>query len=61
MKNLYNLLYKTYIKELYKLNIGYIIDHENLEYMLDLMNAIDYIENGNPLVTEILKLVAYYE
>ena len=29
--------------------------------MFDLINTIDYVENGNPLLTEINKIIAYYE
>lgn len=61
MNELYAILYKTYIGELHHLNIGYTIDKQNIQYMLDLINTIDYIENGNPLITEIYKIVAQYE
>lgn len=61
MKKLYAILYKTYIKELHRLNIGYTINENLIQYMFDLINTIDYIENGNPLVTEIYKIIAYYE
>lgn len=61
MNELYAILYKTYIRELHRLNIGYTIDKQNIQYMLDLINTIDYIENGNPLITEIYKIVAQYE
>lgn len=61
MNELYAILYKTYIEELHRLNIGYTIDKQNIQYMLDLINTIDYIENGNPLITEIYKIVAQYE
>jgi len=61
MKNLYTILYKVYVKELHKLNIGYTLDENLLQYMFDLVNAIDYIENGQPLLTAINKIIAYYE
>lgn len=61
MNELYAILYKTYIKELHKLNIGYTIDKMMIRYMFDLINTIDYVENGNPLLTEINKIIAYYE
>lgn len=61
MNELYAILYKTYIRELHKLNIGYTIDKTIIQYMFDLINTIDYIENGSPLLTEINKIIAYYE
>lgn len=61
MNELYAILYKTYIRELHKLNIGYTIDKMMIRYMFDLINTIDYVENGNPLLTEINKIIAYYE
>lgn len=61
MNELYAILYKTYIGELHRLNIGYTLNKQNVQYMFDLINTIDYIENGNPLITEIYKIVAQYE
>lgn len=61
MNELYAILCKTYIRELHKLNIGYTIDKTMIRYMFDLINTIDYIENGSPLLTEINKIIAYYE
>lgn len=61
MKELYTLLYKTYIRELHKLNIGYSLDEFVIRYMFDLINTIDYIENGNPSVNEIYKITSHYE
>lgn len=61
MNELYAILYKTYIKELHKLNVGYTFDEIMIQYMFDLINTIDYIENGNPLITEIYKIIAQYE
>ena len=61
MNELYAILYKTYIGELHRLNIGYTLNKQNVQYMFDLINTIDYIENGDPAVTEIYKIIAYYE
>ena len=61
MNELYAILYRTYMRELHKLNIGYTIDKSMTQYMFDLINVIDYIENGNPLLTEINKIIAQYE
>ena len=61
MKELYLKLYKIYISELHKLNIGYTFEKDKTIQMFDILNAIDYIENGDPTVTEIYKIIAYYE
>lgn len=61
MNELYHILYKVYIRELHHLIIGYEIDHKNLQYMFDLMTAIDYIKYGNPKISEINKIIQYYE
>lgn len=61
MNNIYNKLYNVYIKELHKLNIGYAMDNSTIKYMFDLINAIDYVDNGMPSTTEIYKIITYYE
>lgn len=61
MKELYNLLYTTYIRELHRLNIGYTINRDELVLMFDIINAIDYIKNGSPKTSEIYKIIQYYE
>lgn len=61
MKELYHLLYTTYIRELHRLNIGYTINHDELVLMFDIINAIDYIKNGSPKTSEIYKIIQYYE
>lgn len=61
MESLYTILYNTYVECLHKLNIGYEIDKNILQRMYDLINAIDYIENGSPSITDIYKIIAQYE
>lgn len=61
MRELYKLLYETYIKELHRVNIGYTLNHDKLVLMFDIMNAIDYIKYGNPQLSEIHKIIQYYE
>lgn len=61
MNELYHILYRVYVRELHRLIIGYEIDHKNLQYMFDLMTAIDYIKYGNPKISEINKIIQYYE
>mgnify|MGYP000139103026 FL=1 len=43
------------------MNIGYSFDPHALSMMIDLINAIDYIECGNPTDDEIIKIIQYYE
>ena len=61
MRELYELLYKIYIKELNHVVIGYPIDQTRLRLMFDIMNAIEYIRHGKPLTSEISKIIQYYE
>lgn len=58
---LYNKLYQLFVGELVNLNIGYDFNKHNLFTMNELINAIDYIENGNPTNSEIIKIIQYYE
>ena len=61
MKQIFLQLYNLYIDELHRLNIGYEFNSERIQEMFDLLNTIDYIESGNPPVTDIYKIIAYYE
>lgn len=61
MEQLYQKLYKTYIRTLHGLNIGYKLEKSDVLYLFDLINAIDYIKNGCPTKTEFIKIIAYYE
>lgn len=61
MEILYNTLYKLFSNELLNLNIGYEFNARTLSAMNELVNAIDYIENGNPSSDEIIKIMQYYE
>jgi hypothetical protein len=58
---LYNTLYRLFSNELLNLNIGYEFNTKTLFTMNELVNAIDYIENGNPSSEEIIKIMQYYE
>jgi hypothetical protein len=58
---LYNTLYRLFSNELLNLNIGYEFNTKTLFTMNELVNAIDYIENGNPSSDEIIKVIQYYE
>ena len=61
MEILYNTLYRLFSNELLNLNIGYEFNTKTLFTMNELVNAIDYIENGNPSSDEIIKIMRYYE
>lgn len=61
MEILYNTLYGLFSNELLNLNIGYEFNARTLSAMNELVNAIDYIENGNPSSDEIIKIMQYYE
>ena len=61
MEILYNTLYRLFSNELLILNIGYEFNTKTLFTMNELVNAIDYIENGNPSSDEIIKIMQYYE
>lgn len=61
MEILYNTLYRLFSNELLNLNIGYEFNARTLLAMNELVNAIDYIENGNPSSDEIIKIMQYYE
>jgi hypothetical protein len=51
---LYNELYKIFVQELININIGHLPDKKALLTMNELINAIDYIEHGNPTNNEII-------
>lgn len=61
MEILYNTLYRLFSNELLNLNIGYEFNTKTLFTMNELVNAIDYIENGNPSSDETIKVIQYYE
>ena len=61
MEILYNTLYRLFSNELLNLNIGYEFNTKTLFTMNELVNAIDYIENGSPSNDEIIKIIQYYE
>ncbi len=59
MEILYNELYKIFVQEL--INIGHLPNKKSLFTMNEIVNAIDYIEHGNPTNSEIIKIIQYYE
>ena len=56
-----NILYKLFAVELLNQNIGYEANIKNIERMMDIINAIDYIKRSRPEDEEILKIIQYYE
>ena len=42
------------------MNIGYDYNLTKLREMVDLVQAIDYIQNGNTTKKEIIKIINYY-
>lgn len=54
-------LKKLLTEELVNLTIGHDFNRKNLLKMSDLLNAIDYIENGNPTDSEIIQIIQHYE
>lgn len=60
MEKLYIKLYELFSSELLNMNIGYDYNLDKLQSMVDLVQAIDYIQNGNPTKKEIIKIINYY-
>jgi hypothetical protein len=54
-------LYKLFSLELVDLNIGYSFNSSRISKMMDLVNAIDYIKNGDPSRNDIIKILKRYE
>ena len=59
MEILYNELYKIFVQELININIGHLPDKKALFTMNELINAIDYIEHGNPTNNEIINSILW--
>lgn len=61
MDLLNNRLYQLFVLELMNLNIGYEMSKSRISNMVDIIQAIDYIQNGDPSKKEIQKLINIYE
>ena len=48
MDLLNNRLYQLFVLELMNLNIGYEMSKSRISNMVDIIQAIDYIQNGDP-------------
>lgn len=60
VEKLYIKLYQLFSEELMNMNIGYEFNSKKLQEIVDLVQAIDYIQNGNPTKKEIIKIISYY-
>ena len=49
------------MSELERLKFGYTYDKQTLRFLDDLINAIDYIENGDVSRNDYFKIIQYYE
>ena len=61
MEVLFIKLKRLLVGELVNLTIGYSFNKKTLLAMNELVNAIDYIENGNPTNSEIVQIIQHYE
>ena len=61
MDKLYTNLYSLFLAELNDLKIGKTYNDSRMQYMMDIINAIDYIKNGKLSRKEIIKILKYYE
>ena len=61
MEILYKHLYDLFKEELVRLNIGYTFNEDTLLYMNDLVNAISYLEEGDPSAEDALTIIQKYE
>lgn len=60
MNNIFDTLYDLYSKELHNLNMGYMFDYKNLNYMWELLQVLDFLTNGDPTNEELSFLLEYY-
>lgn len=61
MEILYKHLYNIFKEELLRANIGYTFNEATLLYMNDLVNAINYLEEGDPSAEDALTIIQKYE
>lgn len=53
-------LYQLFVVQLMEHNIGYNYNRARLQQMIDIVQMIDYIQNGNPSKKEIQKIINIY-
>ena len=53
-------LYQLFVVQLMEQNIGYNYNKARLQQMIDIVQMIDYIQNGNPSKKDIQKIINIY-
>jgi hypothetical protein len=61
VEKLYDKIYGLFLQELNDLNIGYKFNHSRIQQMMDIINAIDFIQYAHPSRQEIIKILKHYE
>lgn len=60
MDKLYETLYLLFSTELVNLNIGYPLNRNKLNKMIDIIGAIEYIRNIDSNQEDIINIINYY-
>lgn len=60
MDKLYETLYFLFSTELVNLNIGYPLNRNKLNKMIDIIGAIEYIKNIDSNQEDIINIINYY-
>ena len=60
MDKLYETLYLLFSTELVNLNIGYPLNRNKLNKMIDIIGAIEYIKNIDSTQEDIINIINYY-
>lgn len=60
MDKLYETLYLLFSTELVNLNIGYPLNRNKLNKMIDIIGAIEYIKNIDSNQEDIINIINYY-
>ena len=53
-------LYQLFVAQLMEQNIGYDYNKVRIQQMIDIIEMIDYIQNGHPSKREIQKIINIY-
>ena len=60
MDKLYETLYLLFSTELVNINIGYPLNRNKLNKMIDIIGAIEYIKNIDSNQEDIINIINYY-
>lgn len=60
MERIYNTLYELLLEQLNEMSVGYDYNLTRLQRMTDIVNAIDFLENGSPTKLEIQQIINLY-